>query len=88
MHNIAALAEEQAASSEEMASGIDQVTKGTLETAEILEGVKRGSDDTALASEQVAQEAQNLSSGAERLNAIVGQFRVEEQTSFMTPVVS
>ncbi len=87
MQNIAALAEEQAASSQEMARGIDQATKGTIETTEILHNVKKGSDDTALASEQVAQEAQNLSSGAERLNELVEQFQLEGDTSSaVTPV--
>ncbi|PIE55355.1 MAG: chemotaxis protein, partial [Dethiosulfovibrio peptidovorans] len=81
MHNIAALAEEQAASSEEMALGIDQASKGTLEIAELLHTVKGASDDTALASEQVAQEAQNLSSSAEGLNSLIGQFSLDDEDS-------
>ncbi|PIE54021.1 MAG: chemotaxis protein [Dethiosulfovibrio peptidovorans] len=78
MQSIATLAAEQAASSHEMALGIDQATKSTVQATEILHNVKNSSDGTAFASEQVAKEAQGLASGAERLDSLIGQFQLDD----------
>ncbi|MBQ7068781.1 MAG: HAMP domain-containing protein, partial [Synergistaceae bacterium] len=57
IQNIAAVAEEQAASSREIAAGIDNVTKATTEILEHLESIKNDMDETAMIAERAAQGA-------------------------------
>lgn len=85
IQSIATTAEEGAASSEEMASGIDQVTKGTIETVNHMQSVLKGTEETTAAAEQVAREAQTLSEGAERLQTLLGRFSVDEHQSLPSP---
>ena len=58
MQNIASVAQEQAAASAEMAHGIDQVTKGTVDVVDSIESIRKSAVETTKASEGVAQEAQ------------------------------
>lgn len=77
MQTIAAAAEEQAASSSEMAESLGQVTSATSEVGETLENIKRATADTATASENVAGEAQTMSEGVARLEELLGLFQYD-----------
>lgn len=79
MQSIAAGSEEQAASSEEMAAGIDEVTKSTVEVTTHMDNIRQSTEETSLASEQVAKEAEILSEGVGRLKQLVAQFRFDAQ---------
>ena len=74
MQNIAATSEEQAAASEEMASGIDQVTQDTIQVVGTLDAIRHSTEETGRASEQVAQESQKLSLGAQALKEELARF--------------
>jgi len=79
MQTIAAAAEEQAASSSEMAESIGQVTSATAELGQTLENIKRATTDTSAASENVAEEAQSMSEGVARLEQLLDQFQYDEK---------
>lgn len=79
IQNIAAVAEEQAASSKEMASSLDVVTKGTVEVVTRLQSVKNSTDDAGKASENLANSAQNLELLSNGLVEILSHFKVEEK---------
>ena len=55
IQNIAAVAQEQAASSREIAQGIDNVTKVTVEILDHLEEIKNSMDETAVVAERAAR---------------------------------
>ncbi|SMG51260.1 methyl-accepting chemotaxis protein [Dethiosulfovibrio salsuginis] len=61
MQNIAATSQEQAASANEMANAVDQASRSTVDIANKISGVKSSADETAKASETVAQEAETVS---------------------------
>ena len=63
IQNIAAVAEEQAASSREIAAGIDNVTKASTEILEHLEGIKSSMDETA----EVVARAADIATNQEQL---------------------
>ncbi|MBL3591976.1 MAG: methyl-accepting chemotaxis protein [Synergistaceae bacterium] len=75
--NMAAAAEEQAASVQETARAVDQAAKGTAQTAEALEGIRKATSETAHASENVAQTAQETAEGAKRLKELMERFVLE-----------
>ena len=77
MQTIAAAAEEQAASSSEMAESINQVTSATSEVGQTLENIKRATAETASASENVAGEAQSMSEGVAHLEKLLDLFRYD-----------
>lgn len=77
MQTIAAAAEEQAASSSEMAEAIGRVTSATSEVGQTLENIKRATADTAAASENVAGEAQSMSEGVAHLEQLLDQFQYD-----------
>ena len=79
MQTIAAAAEEQAASSSEMAESLGQVTSATSLVDETLDNIKRATTDTATASENVAHEAQNMSEGVARLEALLDLFQYDDK---------
>jgi methyl-accepting chemotaxis protein len=60
IQSIAAVAEEQAASSREMASGIDVVTRSTVELGQRVEAIRGATQETVTASEGVALSAQKM----------------------------
>ena len=78
IQNIAAVAEEQAASSKEIATGIDNVTKATTEILEHLEGIKTSMDDTALVAERAAKISDEQTQLAQDLRNSLSMFKVGE----------
>ncbi|SMG17418.1 methyl-accepting chemotaxis protein [Dethiosulfovibrio salsuginis] len=79
IQSIAAVAEEQAASSEEMASSMDQIGRGNLETVRMIESIREASEETARASESVSQEAQDVAKSAGAMMDLVRRFKLSEE---------
>jgi len=76
IQNIAAVAQEQAASSREIAQGIDNVTKATSEILEHLEGIKTSMDATAVVAERAAKISDEQTQLAEDLRNSLAMFNV------------
>ncbi|MBQ9389599.1 MAG: HAMP domain-containing protein [Synergistaceae bacterium] len=79
IQNIAAVAQEQAASSREIAAGIDNVTKATTEILEHLESIKNDMDETALIAERAAQGAVDQTGLVESITESLSQFHIGEE---------
>ena len=76
IQNIAAVAEEQAASSREIASGIDAATKSTADMLQNVEMIQSSADETAKVAEEVAKQADSLAVLADRLKGALSRFKV------------
>lgn len=74
--NIASVSEEQAASSNEIAQAIEQVTGQTTELAAMMGNVQNFSNKATKASESVAEEANELFSGAMEIEKLLAQFKL------------
>ena len=81
IQNIAAVAQEQAASSREIAAGIDNVTKATTEILQNLESIKNDMDETALIAERAAQGAVDQTGLVESITEALSQFHIEDEGS-------
>ncbi|CAM1380593.1 methyl-accepting chemotaxis protein [Fretibacterium fastidiosum] len=81
IQNIAAVAEEQAASSREIASGIDAATKSTVDMLQNMERIQSSSDETARVAEEVAKQADGLAVLADRLKGALSRFKVSAGAS-------
>ena len=78
IQNIAAVAEEQAASSREIAHGIDGVTKATTEILDHLEGIKTSMDETAAVAERAAKISDEQTQLAQDLRDSLAMFNIGE----------
>ena len=76
IQNIAAVAEEQAASSREIATGIDAATKSTVDMLQNMEMIQNSSNKTAKVAEDVAKQADDLAVLADRLKGALSRFKV------------
>jgi len=77
IQNIAAVAQEQAASSREIAQGIDNVTKATSEILEHLEGIKTSMDATAVVAERAAKISDEQTQLAQGLRDSLSMFKTD-----------
>ena len=80
IQNIAAVAEEQAASSKEVATAIDSATKASLELAGTVGSIQRATDETSQATEGVAKQAESMMGYARILTELLSQFKVEAES--------
>lgn len=80
IQSIAAVAEEQAASSREIAQGIDNVTKATTEILGHLEGIKASMDETAVVADRAAKISDEQTELAQDLRNSLAMFNVGEST--------
>ncbi|MDR1875778.1 MAG: methyl-accepting chemotaxis protein [Synergistaceae bacterium] len=76
IQNIAAVAEEQAASSKEVASAIDSATKSTMEVVETISSIRRAAEETADAAQGVAEQSEAMTSHAQTLVDILSRFKL------------
>ncbi len=76
IQNIAAVAEQQAASSREIAQGIDSVTKATTEILENLANIKTSMDDTAVVAERAAKISNEQTQLAQDLRDSLAMFNI------------
>ena len=79
IQNIAAVAEEQAASSREIAAGIDNVTKATTEILDHLESIKNDMDETATIADRAAQLSVDQTGLVESITESLSQFKIEHE---------
>ena len=78
IQNIAAVAEQQAASSREIAQGIDNVTKSTTKILENLAGIKTSMDDTTIVAERAAKISNEQTQLAQDLRDSLSMFNIGE----------
>ena len=78
IQNIAAVAQEQAASSREIAQGIDSVTKVTSEILDHLEDIKTSMDETAIVAERAAKISDEQTQLAQDLRNSLSMFKIGE----------
>ena len=79
IQNIAAVAQEQAASSREIATGIDNVTKASTEILEHLEGIKASMDETAAVAQRAAGISDEQAQLADDLHESLSMFKIENE---------
>ena len=79
IQSIAAVAQEQAASSREIATGIDNVTKASTEILEHLEGIKVSMDETAVVAQRAETISNEQSQLAEDLHTSLSMFKIEKE---------
>ena len=79
IQSIAAVAQEQAASSREIATGIDNVTKSSTEILEHLEGIKESMDETAAVAQRAAHISDEQAQLAEDLHDSLAMFKTENE---------
>jgi methyl-accepting chemotaxis protein len=75
--DLAAVSEEQAASSGKIAEAVHSITGEVAATAHAGENIRRGVGDIASSAEFMAKGAENLSSLAEDMKAIFGAFTID-----------
>ena len=85
IHNLASVAEEQAASGEQMAGAMDTISKATVRIVEMVESIRNASTETTKASEGVAKEAEVMANGAERLQDLLARFRLDHTGQGLVP---
>jgi methyl-accepting chemotaxis protein len=76
IQNIAAVAEEQAASSKEVASAIDSATKSTVEMVDTISNIRRAAEETAQAAQGVAEQSNAMNEHANHLTDVLGRFKL------------
>ena len=78
IQNIAAVAQEQAESSKEMARSVDFTTQWTVDVDMKLEWIQSASAEVTQASEGVAMASQTLSDHAAHIRDTLSYFKTEE----------
>lgn len=77
MQGIAAVAEEQASSTQQMSRNISEIEEATQSVREALGGIENASAEVLDASRILAQEAQTLAENANRIEQSVEHFKLE-----------
>ncbi|MDR1732957.1 MAG: methyl-accepting chemotaxis protein [Synergistaceae bacterium] len=76
IQNIAAVAEEQAASSREIAAGIGKVTQSMLAMMDTTRHIHRATEETSKAAQSVAEQSEVMSSHSQSLSEALARFRL------------
>ncbi|MDR0648655.1 MAG: HAMP domain-containing methyl-accepting chemotaxis protein [Synergistaceae bacterium] len=79
IQNIASVAQEQAASSKEVAGAIDHATRSTMEMVEAVAAIRRATDETADAAKGVATQSQSMDGHARTLMDALSRFTLRPQ---------
>ena len=74
IQNIAAVAQEQAASSKEVASSIDSATKSTFEMVSAISNIRKATEETARGAEGVAEQSESMNGHAQNLTQVLSRF--------------
>ena len=80
VHNIASIAQEQAASSKETASAIERASASTMDMVHALDNIRHASDETARTSEIVADQSEKMAAHASRLTEALSGFKLREES--------
>lgn len=86
VQSIAAVSQEQAASSQEMTSAVQSVTDATGQAAESVKSIQAASGETTKAAEVIAVEAQKMAAASESLGSLVARFVIDEGPGGLVPV--
>jgi methyl-accepting chemotaxis protein len=78
IQNIAAVAQEQAAASKVMATGIEDAVKSTMNVVDTITNIRHAADETATAAQEVAEQSEAMNSHAETLTEILSRFKVRD----------
>jgi methyl-accepting chemotaxis protein len=81
IQNIAAIAEEQAASSKEVAQAIDNATKASVDIIGTISGIHNATDETAKATEGVAKHAESMTEYSSTLTDLLSKFKLDASTA-------
>jgi methyl-accepting chemotaxis protein len=76
IQNIAAVAQEQAASSKEVAIAIDKATQSTVEMADTVLQIQRAAEETSQAAQGVAEQSEAMSGHAHSLAEVLSSFKL------------
>jgi methyl-accepting chemotaxis protein len=85
IQSIAAVAQEQAASSKEVAMGIDGATRSTMEMVNTVSNIRTAADSTAQAAQGVAEQAEAIRARAEILAEVLSRFKLKDDISCDKP---
>jgi methyl-accepting chemotaxis protein len=77
IQNIAAIAEEQAASCKTVALAIDSATQSSVEMVGTVTGIHRATDEAAQATEGVAKQAEAMSRYSKELEDLLSKFKLD-----------
>lgn len=86
IQNIAAVSQEQAASSQEMTSAIQSITNSTMESVESINSINGLAAETAEASDRVSSESESLSASMEELKTALSRFKVKKTETGIKPM--
>lgn len=86
IQSVAAVSEEQAASSSEMSHSVQRVAETTDQTVASGQGVGTATRETTQAAESIAGEAQRMAETSEKLQGIVGRFVLDSGGPGIVPV--
>ena len=78
IQNIAAVAEEQAASCKEVASAIDNATKSTMDVVGTVADIRKYTDETATAAQGVATQSEAMSESVDSLTEVLSNFVLKD----------
>ncbi|MDR1731663.1 MAG: methyl-accepting chemotaxis protein [Synergistaceae bacterium] len=78
IQSIAAVAQEQAASSKEVATAIDKATRSTVEMAETLSEIQKAADGTAKTAQAIADQSEIMSGHTQTLAKALSRFRLRD----------
>jgi methyl-accepting chemotaxis protein len=87
IQNIAAVAEEQAASSKEVATAIDSATKSTVEMISTLSNIRKASEETALVAQNVAEQSEAMTGHVHVLTEALSSFKLPDAEQNKTPAL-
>ncbi|MDR1742034.1 MAG: methyl-accepting chemotaxis protein [Synergistaceae bacterium] len=85
IQNIAAVAEEQAASSKEVANGIDNATRSTMEMVSTVVSITKIVDDTVVAAKVTGEQAEYIKGCSETLTDVLSRFTLISEESVAKP---
>jgi methyl-accepting chemotaxis protein len=84
IQNIAAVAQEQAASSKGVANEIDNATKSTMEMVDTISGIRHASEETAQAAQSVAEQSEAMNGYAQSMMDALSHFKLNIDRSDKT----
>lgn len=83
IQNIAAVSQQQAASSEEMTTAVQHVAEANRNVVNAADSIHTSTQETTKAAESIATAAQGLSATADKLQRLVGTFTFSEKPAIL-----
>ena len=78
IQSIAAVSQEQAASSREMATAIDHATHSTMDIVKSITDISHAGEETAQGAQAVAEQSQEMNDHVDRLHELLKHFKLEK----------